>query len=240
LKYEKIYNNIIQNRLQNPPLIGYTENHHIIPRSLGGNDSKENIVTLTAREHFLCHYLLAKMYPKDTIEWYKMNHAFLMMKYTSRNQTRYFNSKLYEALRNNFSGVMSFIQKGMKNSQYGTCWVSFIDPNISKRIKKEEVSLYIDQGWILGRNAWNKIKKTNIKYDSHIKIFHYEKSKKQAEYWYQEFLNSGVGSLREFVRKSNYDKSHVSFIKMLKKHISEFEPKRGKAYTNKATGDYYN
>jgi len=38
---------------------------------------------------------------------------------------------------------------GNKNSQYGTCWIY---NNIeSKKIKKEELDLYLSQGWIKGR-----------------------------------------------------------------------------------------
>ncbi len=39
----------------------YYEGHHVIPKCLGGANDKENIVLLTGREHFLCHYLLTKM-----------------------------------------------------------------------------------------------------------------------------------------------------------------------------------
>ena len=35
----------------------YYENHHIIPKCLGGSDKNENRVLLTAREHFVCHKL---------------------------------------------------------------------------------------------------------------------------------------------------------------------------------------
>ena len=35
--------------------------HHIIPKSLGGSDDACNLVSLTAREHFVCHLLLTKM-----------------------------------------------------------------------------------------------------------------------------------------------------------------------------------
>jgi len=59
-KYTRTYYNII-NRARARIVTGYTESHHIIPRSLGGDDSKENLVTLTAREHFVCHLLLTKM-----------------------------------------------------------------------------------------------------------------------------------------------------------------------------------
>jgi hypothetical protein len=39
----------------------YYEKHHVIPKSMGGNNFKENLITLTAREHFVCHLLLLKM-----------------------------------------------------------------------------------------------------------------------------------------------------------------------------------
>lgn len=42
----------------------YHEFHHIVPRCVGGTDMKSNIVALTPREHFLCHWLLTKMYPR--------------------------------------------------------------------------------------------------------------------------------------------------------------------------------
>lgn len=35
--------------------------HHVIPRSLGGTDDKENIVMLTFKEHKLAHHLLVKI-----------------------------------------------------------------------------------------------------------------------------------------------------------------------------------
>lgn len=46
----------------------YYENHHIIPRSLNGSNSSENLVLLTAREHFICHWLLVKIFPKGSDE----------------------------------------------------------------------------------------------------------------------------------------------------------------------------
>lgn len=62
MNYSLIYNKIIS-RGQNRTLLGYTENHHIIPRCLGGNDDKANLVKLTAEEHYVCHQLLVKIYP---------------------------------------------------------------------------------------------------------------------------------------------------------------------------------
>jgi hypothetical protein len=36
------------------------ESHHIIPKSCGGSNAKDNLVFLTLKEHFVCHWLLTK------------------------------------------------------------------------------------------------------------------------------------------------------------------------------------
>lgn len=41
-------------------------------------------------------------------------------------------------------------QKGEKNSQYGTCWIT--KDGINKKIKKEELEIFEQQGWKKGRN----------------------------------------------------------------------------------------
>lgn len=117
---KKIYDKIVEYRILN--LIDkdvYSEIHHIIPRSLGGSDDKINLVKLTAKEHFVCHLLLSEIYPKDTFEWYKMNHAFLMMCSTGLLESRYVNSRIYELKKKDFSVAMSWNSKGEKNSQFG-------------------------------------------------------------------------------------------------------------------------
>ena len=40
----------------------YLEKHHILPKSLGGNDEKDNLILLTAREHYISHMILHKAY----------------------------------------------------------------------------------------------------------------------------------------------------------------------------------
>jgi len=151
MNYQAIYSKIIDNRKSNPPAEGYSEVHHILPRSLGGTNDSDNLVRLTAREHFIVHYLLAKMYPKDTLEWYKMNNAFLMMKCKSiSNDLRYFNSRLYEALKGNFSDARRFMTMGSKNPGYGTMWIH--NP-VTKENKKHPKAEPIPEGWIKGRKG---------------------------------------------------------------------------------------
>lgn len=60
-KYQKFYDSIINYRKKHPILNGYYEVHHIIPKSLGGLNNTDNLVTLTAREHLIVHKLLKKI-----------------------------------------------------------------------------------------------------------------------------------------------------------------------------------
>ena len=77
-KYLKCYNNIICNATVRKSIEGYTESHHILPRSMGGSNEKANLVNLTAREHFICHILLTKC--TINIMKHKMLSAVMFMK----------------------------------------------------------------------------------------------------------------------------------------------------------------
>ena len=77
-KYTKWYFRIVENA-KSKTYDSYTENHHIIPKSLNGTNDKENIVTLSYREHFVLHKLLPKIVTGgDAIR--KMNFALSMMR----------------------------------------------------------------------------------------------------------------------------------------------------------------
>jgi group I intron endonuclease len=53
-------------------------------------------------------------------------------------------------------------QTGEKNSQFGTCWIKTSDNKISKRVKKLQLSEYLNNGWIIGMgdDIKNKIRNT--------------------------------------------------------------------------------
>lgn len=98
-KYSNWYSNIIETARSRPSIEGYFEKHHIIPKSMGGSNTKENLVKLTPREHFICHWLLTKMVSgSDTI---KMKRALwrMLVKGTDFQQRYLPNSYTYEALR---------------------------------------------------------------------------------------------------------------------------------------------
>lgn len=115
-KYTRWYYSIISNA-KTRQLPGYIERHHIIPKSLGGSDCKSNIVKLTAKEHFVCHYLLVKMVTGSAKK--KMSYAaWLLCNLKNPSQTnRYIpNSKAYEAIRKLHAATVSSKFRGVKKT----------------------------------------------------------------------------------------------------------------------------
>ena len=83
-KYSKLYFKIIDNRQQCPlPDTTYTETHHILPKCMSGQNHRQNLVRVSAREHFILHWLLTKMV--DGQFRYKMLEAFQIF---SNNKSR--------------------------------------------------------------------------------------------------------------------------------------------------------
>jgi len=85
-KYTNTYYRIV-NAAKNRVTVGYTENHHILPESMGGSLDPANMVRLTAREHFICHWLLIKM--TEGSAYHSMLHALNGMKRMNKGQERY-------------------------------------------------------------------------------------------------------------------------------------------------------
>ena len=145
-KYTRIYYSII-NRAKNRILEGYREQHHIIPLSLGGKDEKENLVYLTAREHFICHRLLVKMtVGKDRS---KMSQAAWMMVVVGNGQERYkINNRTYEYLRLQ----MSAVKKSMST------WNKGITPKeeTRKKLRKATLDYLVRVGRMTQEQADNK------------------------------------------------------------------------------------
>ena len=132
----------------------YFESHHIVPRSLGGKDSVNNMALLTAREHFICHWLLVKIYPIYSAERKKMVLAlWRMQSHNECHDERYINSRVYEYLRTEFAKCISEItsnaQKGKRNSQYGKIWYTNCYTGDSVSSKEQ---LYYP--WVKGRNLF--------------------------------------------------------------------------------------
>lgn len=135
MDYTKHYNSLIERAQQR------TELHHIVPRSIGGGGEASNLIRLTAREHYVAHQLLVKMYP-----WHGgLAHAAYFMTVGLGRK----NNRFYAWVREKHARAMSISQTGEGNSQYGTCWIT--NGNENKKISLEEE---IPEGWSFGRSAF--------------------------------------------------------------------------------------
>ena len=194
MNYYKAYNDIICFRQQCKPINCYTEKHHIIPKSLGGSDDKCNIVELTAREHFVCHLLLSKMYPKHSVPWIKMMKAFCcMMVRHSTTQERVINSRWYAYWKENFSKAQSLHQSGNHNSQYGKVWICNEELRQNKSIKITTQDQYLNSGWRLGRVLdWDSYfeDKNRIRKNQYNSVCVYHKQTKRYTKIYKSELNT--------------------------------------------------
>lgn len=82
---------------------------------MGGLDDKENLVSLTAREHFICHRLLVQIYPNNN----KLKFAlWAMCNMKSKRQSRYVpSSRVYESIKIEVIKLISEKKRGVKLSE---------------------------------------------------------------------------------------------------------------------------
>jgi hypothetical protein len=134
-KYKQWYTNIT-GRAKNRHLDSYTESHHIVPRSLGGGDEADNLVNLTAREHFVCHWLLVKMTTGQ--DHHKMLNALRMMRAENPSQQRYktkITARVYAKIKEEYAELQSKRFTGKGNGFYGKSHT----PEAKERIRQKNL-----------------------------------------------------------------------------------------------------
>ena len=108
MKSQLQYNRYLKfiDSLKSQAIEGYSEKHHIVPRSMGGADYKDNLIALTPRQHFVAHWMLWKAFGGN------MGRAFFMMS----NFGKYgkVNSRTYGKARDDYSKEASIQRKGQK------------------------------------------------------------------------------------------------------------------------------
>jgi hypothetical protein len=148
MDYQKVYNSIVERGQVREPE-GYYEVHHIVPKCMGGSNEPENLTKLTAREHFIAHWLLARIYSDNKGILY----SFWMMCNMSghRNRTYTFSSRVYEEARDSFCQTHSVLMKDKMFRYYD-------DPDI-KRLHSEKVKHSLSlkgEEYLEKRSKWSK------------------------------------------------------------------------------------
>jgi hypothetical protein len=199
MNYERIYNQIIERakneqeeRIVRKKNGEYFEGHHIVPRCLGGtgysnawtNLNKRyrntNIVGLTAREHFICHWLLIRIYPEN----YKLAHAFFAMcnQKNDLQKRNIISSRAYNegrAQRKKFS----YIHKGISyEERFGIDRSNEIKTKISSKLSGELNGFFGKSHSEDTKSHLREIAKTqNRKFPNRKNIKHSEKTKSKMK-----------------------------------------------------------
>ena len=151
MNYLKAYCNLIRKAENRIAPEGYTEKHHIFPKSIYGNNNK--VVVLTAREHYISHALLEKAlikrYGVNDNRTKKMITAFWCMN-NQKTKNEYLNSYFYEASRIRFINTIKgrtlseeqIKKMSIRNSQR-VWWTDGANTKHSKNCP--------DDGWHRGR-----------------------------------------------------------------------------------------
>ncbi len=110
MDYSEHYRRLIERSFGRIP-DGYSERHHVEPRCLGGDDEEDNIVDLTAEEHYLAHELLVKMNPGHV----GLGASLMWMTASNDKQPR--RNKVCGWARRAFAAALSDARKGKPLSE---------------------------------------------------------------------------------------------------------------------------
>jgi hypothetical protein len=113
MDYKKIYDTICL-RGKKGRKLDYFEKHHIIPRCMNGVDTENNLTSLTAKEHYLAHWLLYKLYPNN----WKISNAFFWMATENKKNDRRISSRQYERAKIAMSRNCSIRMKDVGNPMH--------------------------------------------------------------------------------------------------------------------------
>lgn len=155
-------------------------------------------------------------------EFFRMRHSKRMSEMMiNLHQTRNLSPPNWKGKKHSEESKIkiSLARKGkvVGNGKTDKIWISNIESMTNKIIDKNDI---IPEGWLRGRNQWNKPIEAKSKREekilSEIQI---------AEKYWKEFIDSKAKSIREFYDHCDYPKSRITLISLFKLHIPEYKDK---------------
>lgn len=221
MNYQKIYDDICKRgQVRELPKEIYTETHHIVPKCLGGGNEKSNLTKLTAREHFLVHYILAaKIHKNHKGLW----NAFRKMLYVKRDyQERYVPSgRFYEQLKIELNNSC----KGEGNHFFGKKH----SPESKKKISDAK------KGRFLGENSARFGMKNSE--ESKLKVSLANKGKKRTLEYRQKKSEQSKGEGNPFFGKNHSEESKAKIRERRKLQVFTEETRQKMSESNSGEGN---
>jgi hypothetical protein len=176
MNYVWHYDKLVETRKQRKWESGL-EIHHIVPKSLGGNDNEDNLVNFTPREHFLAHWLLWKIHKNR-----QMSFAFFSMcQYRKRERKNFWvSSRAYEEARlsRSMTGVSEETKLRMSLAKRGKTYSEEAKLNMSLAKK--------------GTVPWNKGKKGVSQSTSEIMSKKAQKRRRRDQIFFKKALDTDI------------------------------------------------
>jgi hypothetical protein len=244
MNHQKIYENLVHNaKLQNRvklkkdnPNYIYYENHHIQPKCLGGGNEKENLVLLTAREHYIVHKLLIYIFPNNR----GISLAFHYMTFTRKNIK--LSSRDYKLAREHCNSItisketrekLSKANKGKPSKKKG------IPLSKETRKKLSKVAKGKPRYDLRGRDPWNKgktgiyskktIEKMSLAKLGKLGCVHTEEFKKKVGENNKKYKTGTIHSEETKLKMSKTRKG----VKKSPEHIKKIQESRKRFFENK-------
>jgi len=192
MNYQKHYDALI-NRAKNRLLEGYCETHHIIPRCMGGNNDADNLVDLTAEEHYVAHQLLVKMHPNN----HKLVAAAIYMTTGSSSNKKYrMNNKLYKWIK-------ELHQLKWKDPEYYAYWSNMQSDLAKIRWSSPEFK--------------NKMRKINKESSNRPKVKKQKSDRLKVQWQDPEYREKTLAMLKEQAKKNSQNENWKTKRKVLAK-----------------------
>lgn len=149
LWYKRTYNSLIEKcKSTNYSDDIVVEIHHIVPKCMGGDNSKENLVKMPTREHIVAHMLLARIYPENP----KIIIALALILDTRDVSSSRISSRMVAYFREERRFALSESRKGENNPNYG-----HKHSNESKKLMSEKTKG--ENHWLYGKSHKESTKK---------------------------------------------------------------------------------
>jgi hypothetical protein len=207
MNYLKHYVRLIRKAEDRFTVEGYSEKHHVFPKSIYGENKR--LVRLTAKEHYLAHALLEKIYikryGKHDDRSVKMTRAFFMMNNYNTKRCRHYNAKLYESSKNRFSDMVTGVprteevkekMRKPKHDGHGKAvsvsrqGIVFSEEHINNLKKAHKTRTVYAKGYNLSDDHKEKLKKVDKSYTK-TPEYREHMSKITKEAWSKRKLNNG-------------------------------------------------
>lgn len=207
-KYTRWYINII-NRAQTRTIDGTFERHHILPKSLGGGNSHNNLVKLTPREHFVCHKLLVRM----TTGEHKRKMSFALLMFTRNNpyQRRILTARDYDEIRRRVSqaareqNIGKVISSETRAKMSATKKITHNTPEVRAKISAYNSNRTPEHRSRLGAAHRGKVVPTSVR--EQMSVRNTGSGNPHAQSWMVEFEDGRpvecVVALRDWCRVNN-------------------------------------